>query len=97
MPASRRGWIDLVTSVVMEPDYRTYRIQQEIGEQRSILVETTGATRRCLPARLFLERRALPVAGRPDKMELRVAGAAPGAGFSTVMFRLAERTCALAC
>jgi hypothetical protein len=33
-------WIDLVTSVVMEPDPRTYRLQQDLEWGREILLET---------------------------------------------------------
>ena len=36
-----RLWIDLVTSVVMEPDYRTYQVEQELNGESSILL-TTG-------------------------------------------------------
>lgn len=36
-----RLWIDLVTSVVMEPDHRTYRLMQDLEWGREILLETT--------------------------------------------------------
>jgi hypothetical protein len=35
-----RLWVDLVTSVVMEPDARTYRLQQDLEWGREILLET---------------------------------------------------------
>jgi hypothetical protein len=33
-------WVDLITSVVMEPDSRTYRLQQDLEWGREILLET---------------------------------------------------------
>jgi hypothetical protein len=39
--ANPRLWIDLVSSVVMEPDPRTYRLVQDRDGQRETLFETT--------------------------------------------------------
>jgi hypothetical protein len=36
-----RLWIDLISSVVMEPDYRTYRLVQDNQTGREVLCETT--------------------------------------------------------
>lgn len=33
-------WIDLITHVVMEPDHRTYRLQQDQQAGREVLLET---------------------------------------------------------
>lgn len=35
-----RLWIDLITAVVMEPDHRTYRLQQDRQSGREILFES---------------------------------------------------------
>ncbi|MGQ0485246.1 MAG: hypothetical protein ACT4SY_07860 [Hyphomicrobiales bacterium] len=43
-------WIDLITFVVMEPDYRTYRLVQDNQAGRDILLET--AARREMAERL---------------------------------------------
>jgi hypothetical protein len=39
-----RLWLDLVTSVVMEPDPRTYRLQQDQESSRETLFETGNMT-----------------------------------------------------
>jgi hypothetical protein len=38
-----RLWIDLISSVVMEPDPRTYRLLQDHNSQRQVLFETEDA------------------------------------------------------
>lgn len=81
-------WIDLVTSVVMEPDYRTYRIQQEFGEKRSILLDTMRQDEalRFLKT-YFIERRALPTGGKPERARDSAGNGGTGSsGFSTVLF-----------
>jgi len=83
-----RLWIDLVTSVAMEPNFRTYRIQQEFGDRRSILLETTRQDEalRFLKT-YFIERRALPSAlpaGRETESGSR--GGPENSGFGTIMF-----------
>lgn len=81
-------WIDLVTSVVMEPDFRTYRIQQEIDDRRSILLETTRQDEalRFLKT-YFIERRALPSVLPAGKDRDSGSQAASGnSSFGTIMF-----------
>lgn len=81
-------WIDLVTSVVMEPDYRTYRVQQEFADRRSILIETSRQDEalRFLKT-YFIERRALPTGGRAkEAVESGNGKTVNGNGFGTVMF-----------
>lgn len=83
-----RLWIDLVTSVVMEPDYRTYRIQQEFADRRSILLETSRQDEalRFLKT-YFVERRALPGArAAPNGGESAPAGGSASSAYGTVMF-----------
>lgn len=54
-------WIDLVTSVVMEPNYRTYRIQQEFENRRVLLLETTKHAEALRFVKIYLEEKlALP-------------------------------------
>ena len=83
-----RLWIDLVTSVLMEPDYRTYRIQQEFADRRSILLETSRQDEalRFLKT-YFVERRALPGArAAPNGGESAPAGGSASSAYGTVMF-----------
>jgi hypothetical protein len=80
-----RLWIDLITSVVMEPDPRTYRLQQDRQTAREILFESDDrgevmeAARRHMAHLLVArERQAAAVVSPP-----------PPAGYSTASLMLA--------
>ncbi len=77
-------WVDLTSYVVMEPDYRTYRVLQDRQESRDILfegadrAEAAAAIRRHMAHRLVARERqttALPPV--------------PGAGYSSATLILA--------
>jgi hypothetical protein len=69
-----RLWVDLVTSIVMEPDYRTYRLQQDLEWGREILLETQSRDdivkflRTYLAQRLVQRERQLVGLKRPEMM-----------------------------
>ena len=64
-------WIDLISSVVMEPDPRSYRFLQHRQDRREILFETAdrelmaAAIRRHMAHRLVARERQAPVAAAP--------------------------------
>lgn len=79
-------WIDLITFVVMEPDYRTYRLLQDRQDDREVLFESadraemTAAIRRHMAHRLIhRERQAAAAAVLPP----------PPLGYSTTALVLA--------
>ncbi len=65
-----RLWIDMISSVVMEPDYRTYRLQQDNQAGREALFETSDRSE-------MLNFLKSYVAHRMIARERHVAGAAP--------------------
>ena len=75
-----RLWIDLISSVVMEPDYRTYRLVQDNQSGREVLFETTDRPE-------MLEYLKSYLAHRMITRERMVASAPPrvarDAGYST--------------
>lgn len=69
-------WIDLITFVVMEPDYRTYRLVQDSQAGRDILHETADRAE-------MVERIKQIMAHRMIARERQLAATPPGAqGFS---------------
>jgi len=78
-------WIDLITCVVMEPDYRTYRLLQDTQAGREILLETTDRS-------AMVERLKQHMAHRIVARQRQMAAtppAKPKAGFSTGALTLA--------
>ena len=77
-------WVDLTSYVVMEPDYRTYRVLQDRQDSRDILFEGTdraeaaAAVRRHMAHRLVARERQ--TASSPP---------VPGAGYSSATLILA--------
>lgn len=61
-----RLWVDLLTSVVMEPNYRTYRIEQELDGKSTVILETTQREEALRFLQAYLsERASLPGQARP--------------------------------
>jgi len=50
-------WIDLITHVVMEPDPRTYRLEQDRQGARELLFETASRTEMAEQVRLHMAHR----------------------------------------
>lgn len=65
-----RLWIDLISSVVMEPDPRTYRLIQDTQSGRETLLETANRAE-------LVERIKLHMAHQLVARERRMASAAP--------------------
>jgi hypothetical protein len=78
-------WIDMISSVVMEPDYRTYRLMRDRQDDREILFESddrdamTDFIRRHMAHRLVARERYSLTAPLPQ----------PAAGYSTASLLLA--------
>ncbi len=78
-------WIDLITSVVMEPDHRTYRLMQDTQAGRDILLETADRPEMVERIKHLMAHRII---ARERQMAATPPVAAPG-GFSTGALMLA--------
>lgn len=77
---SPRLWIDLISSVVMEPDFRTYRLEQDSQGGREVLLQTSDRVEMVNYLKTYLAHRMIT-------RERNIARALPLAqsikGFST--------------
>lgn len=62
-------WIDLVTSVVMEPHFRSYRIQQEFPDKLMVLLETTRQDEALRFLEAYLKERSRQPVRRRDSAQ----------------------------
>ena len=65
-----RLWLDLISMVVMEPDYRTYRLVQDSNAGREILFETTDRAEMTAQVKQLLAHRLIA-------RERQIAGTEP--------------------
>lgn len=84
-------WIDLTTSVIMEPDYRTYRLIRDRQDDREILFESDD---RAAMAEFIRRHMAHRLVAR-ERQSLTAPLPQPPAGYSTASLLLAW-TCGFA-
>jgi hypothetical protein len=70
---SPRLWLDLVSSVVMAPDNRTYRLVQDTDHERDVLFQTRSRAEMVERVRKHMERPVAPAHDRAGAGELPAA------------------------
>lgn len=80
-----RLWIDLITSVVMEPDPRTYRLQQDGEAGREILFESSDRASMAEAVKRHMAHRMVA----RERLKVAVVSPPPPAGYSTASLILA--------
>ena len=75
-----RLWIDLISFVVMEPDYRTYRLQQDNQSGREALFETADRAEMVSYLKTYLAHRLI---ARERQIVRAAPLAQPAARFTT--------------
>ena len=75
-----RLWVDLISFVVMEPDYRTYRLQQDNQAGREVLFETSDRAEMLNYLKTYLAHRMI---ARERQIVMAAPVSQPAARYST--------------